>query len=120
MGMRSNTRARKPATVGIVDCLLRRLAPQAAGVDAVLHDIARTENKYTARRDGNLFAGLGIAADALALLANAEGAERRELHLLTARQTFRDLVQHELDELLRLVARQPDLADHGLCQVGTC
>ena len=80
-------------------------AARAAGVDPVLHDVAGAEDQHLARRDGNLFARLGIAPNAFALLANAERAERRKLHLLAARQAVRDLVQNELHELLRLVAR---------------
>ena len=52
--------------------LLSRVAPHQAGVDALLHDVARPEDQHLARRNRHLLAGLGIAADALTLLADAE------------------------------------------------
>src|SRR5690606_5821670 len=75
------------------------------------------EHQNLARSDGHLLAGLRIAADPLPLLANAERAERRQLHGVAAGETRRNLVQHELDELLRFIAREPHLLHDRLGQV---
>src|SRR5215471_2763434 len=57
--------------------LFRRIAPDQAGIDALLHDVARPEHQHAPRRDGHFLTGLGIAADPFTLLADDEGAEGR-------------------------------------------
>jgi hypothetical protein len=83
--------------------LLCRSAPQKAGVDAILHDIARPEYQHTPGRDWNLLARLGIAADPLTLLPNAKRTEGGKFDRFPCRQANRDLLQDEFHEFLRLV-----------------
>src|SRR5699024_11184275 len=92
--------------------LFRRLSPRQSIVDALLHDVAGAEDQHAPRRDGYFLAGLRVAADALALVANAERAERRQLHRVAALETRHDLPEHELHDLRGLVARQTDLLKH--------
>ena len=47
--------------------LLRSIAPDQAGVDALLHDVTGPEHQHASRRDGHFLARLGIAPDPLAL-----------------------------------------------------
>src|ERR1700704_4577410 len=58
--------------------LLGRVAPDQAGVDALLHDVAGPEHQHAPRRDGHFLARLRVTPDALSLLANAEGTEGGE------------------------------------------
>jgi hypothetical protein len=44
-------------------------------VDAELQDMGRPENEDPSRQDGNLFAGLRVPTDPLALLSHRETAE---------------------------------------------
>src|SRR5262249_13475921 len=99
--------------------LFRRIAPDQAGIDALLHDVARPKHQHASRRDGHFLTGLGIAADPLALLADAEGAEGGELDGLARCQAARNLAQDPLDQFLRLIARQSDFLDHRLCEICT-
>src|SRR5215471_2972932 len=85
--------------------LFRRIAPDQAGIDALLHDVARPEHQHAPRRDGHFLTGLGIAADPLALLADAEGAEGGKFDGLACCQAARDFAQDQLDQFLGLIAR---------------
>src|SRR3546814_3601926 len=67
------------------------------------------EHENTPRQDGNFLSRLRVAADALPLLAHAETAEGGYLHLLAPRQGVADLMQHRLDQLGGIAARQTDL-----------
>jgi hypothetical protein len=56
--------------------------PAAALGDPVAHDLAGAEGHHAARRDRHFDAGLGIAADPLALVAQDEAAEAGNLDVL--------------------------------------
>ena len=89
-------------------------------VDALLEDGRRLEHHHAARRDRNFLAGLGIAADPLALLAHHERAERRQLHGFAAFEAIGDLLQHQFHERSRFRARQAHLLVDRLAQVRSC
>src|SRR3546814_14203370 len=76
------------------------------------------EHENTPRQDGNFLSRLRVAADALPLLAHAETAEGGYLHLLAPRQGVADLMQHRLDQLGGIAARQTDLPIDRLGKVG--
>src|SRR3546814_15887275 len=79
--------------------------------------MGRAEHKDPARQDRHFLTGLRIATDALALLADREAAERRQLHHLATYQGLGNLVQNRLDQFGGLVARKTDLLIDGLAQV---
>src|SRR5262249_273520 len=83
-------------------------------IDTLLQDGGGLEDHHATRRDRHLGAGLGIASDALPLLADHEGAEGRELHGLAALEAIRDLFEHEFHECGGFGARQADLLLHRL------
>src|ERR1700690_189573 len=64
----------------------------------MLEDRRRLEHHHPARRDRPFLAGLGIAPDALALLAHHEGAERGKLHGFATLQAVGDFFEHQLHE----------------------
>src|SRR5947209_7526458 len=96
---------------------LGSVAAVTIAVDALLEDRGRLEHHHAARRDRHLGAGLGIAADALALLAHHEGAERGELHRLAALEAVGDLLQHEFHKGGGFGAREADLLIDGFAEV---
>src|SRR3954452_12204285 len=77
--------------------------------DPVAHDLAGAEGHHPARRDRHFDARLRVAADALALVAQNEGAEARDLHILTLRQSVAHVMQDALDDVRRFGARKPEL-----------
>src|SRR4051794_32945756 len=89
------------------------------GVDPLLQDRRRLEHHDPAGRDRHLGAGLGVATDALTLLADHEGAERGQLHRLAFLKAIGDLLQHEFHEGRRFRARQPYLLVDGFAQIDT-
>src|ERR1041385_3204259 len=93
-----------------------RLAP-VARIDPLLEDRGRLEHHHAPRRDRDFLAGLGIAADALALLAHHKRAERGQLHGLAPFEAIRDFLQYHFHESRRFSSRQPDFLVHGLTQV---
>ena len=60
----------------------------------------------------------GIAADALALVAQDEAAEAGDLHILALGQRMAHVVQHALDELGRFRAGQSEPVVDDVRQVG--
>ena len=99
--------------------LFCRSAPDQTRVDAILHDVAGPEHQHATRRDRNFLARLWIASHPLALLADAERAERGQLDRLAGRQAGRNLLQYQLHQLLRLVAGQSDFLDYRLRKICT-
>src|SRR5712691_3675674 len=67
-------------------------------VDALLENRRRLEHHNPARRYWHFGAGLGIAADALALLADHERPERRQLHGFATFEAVGDFLQDKLHE----------------------
>src|SRR5688572_8111519 len=78
-----------PASSPIVRkaCSLLRLGsaigPSARAGDPFAHDLAGAERQHPPGRDRHLDAGLGVAADPLALVAQDEAAEAGNLHILS-------------------------------------
>src|SRR5262245_23941717 len=107
----------RPTPLAIRRPLFRRPTPSEARVYAVLHDVARAEHENAPRRDRNFLPGLRIAAHPLALLADVERSERGQLDGLTPGQALREHLDHQLDQLLGLVAWQSDFLDHRLREV---
>src|SRR5690606_13601657 len=68
-------------------------------VDLVLEDMRGTKNEDTPGLDRHFLTRLRIAADAPALVPHGKGAERGQLHGLSAHETDRDLVENALDKL---------------------
>jgi len=88
------------------------------GIQRVLQHLRGTEGQHAARADLDLLAGLGVAADARALLADDEVAEAGELDLLALLERVLDGVEHHLDDLGALLLGEPDLLAHALDHVG--
>src|SRR3546814_13131294 len=74
----------------------------AAVYNPLAHDLAGAERKDSARRDRNLDSGLRVAADPLALVAQDEAAEARNLHVLAVGQRMTHMVEHALDDICGL------------------
>src|SRR4030095_15823988 len=72
-------------------------------------DLARIYRHFLTR--------LGVAPDALALGPHEEAAERGDLHVLAAGQGIGDLLEHDLHQVRRLVARQTDFLIDGPAQL---
>src|SRR6476659_6397666 len=66
--------------------------------DPITHDLAGAECHHAPRSDRHFDAGLGITADALALVAKNEGAETGDLHVPALRKRMAHVVQHLLHE----------------------
>src|SRR5215831_11153297 len=86
-------------------------------VDALLQDGGRLEHHDPARRDRDFLAGLGIAADPLALLAHDEGAKGGKLYRLTPFQAVGNFAQDQFDERRRFRAGEAHLLVDRLAQV---
>src|SRR5947208_3680353 len=76
--------------------------------DSVAHDLAGAEGHDAPRSDRHFDARLWVAADALALVAQDEGAESRHLDVCPFGQRVAHVVEHALDHARRLGARQPE------------
>src|SRR3954451_7555498 len=92
----------------------------AVPIDACLQHVRRLEHHDPARLDRHFDAGFRVAADALALVAHEEGAERGQLHDVALGQPDADLLEHALDQRSRLAPRQPKLLINGLTEIGPC
>src|SRR4029078_952922 len=110
--------ARPPYSRQTAGDLLGCLSSRQRVVDPLFHDVACTKHQHAPRRDGNFLAGLWIAANALALVANAERAARRQLNRVAALEARHDLAHHQLNDLRGLVPRQTDLLKHCFRQIG--
>ena len=77
--------------------------------DAITHHLARPEGEHTAGRDRHLDARLRVAADALALVAEHEGAKARDLDVLALRQGLAHMAEDLLYQFCRIGARKPHL-----------
>src|SRR5215472_3558522 len=110
------------ATLASCGCGLLSATALRPVIDTLLQDGGGLEDHHATRRDRHRGAGLGIASDALPLLADHEGAEGRELHGLAALEAIRDLLEHEFHECGGFGARQADLLVHRLAQIraGDC
>src|SRR5688572_8051012 len=88
----------------------------SVAIEGLLHQalqlLARVEGHDAARRDGNLFPSLRIAAGPLGFLSELEIAKTRKLDHLPALQGDADLLEEGLHHVLRLALVQPDLLEH--------
>src|SRR5689334_19670733 len=66
--------------------------------DPVAHDLAGAEGHHAARCDRHFDACLRIPADALALVAQDEGAEAGNLHILTFGERMTHVMENTLDK----------------------
>src|SRR4051812_38315291 len=69
-----------------------------SAVDALLEDGRRLEHHDPARRDRHFLAGLRVAADPLALLANHERTKRGQLHRFASFEAGGDLPEHQFHQ----------------------
>ena len=90
----------------------------AAAGDPLAHDLTGAEGEHAARRDRHLDAGLRIAADPLALVAQDEAAEAGNLDVLPVGQRVAHMVEDALDDAGRFGARQADLAMNDVGKIG--
>src|SRR5260370_4631338 len=81
-------------------------------VDQRFKDVRRSEDEYTARQDRNLLPRLRIAAHALALVANREAPERRDLYRFATRQGLDDFRENRLNQIARFVPGRATFLDH--------
>src|SRR3712207_4951787 len=86
--------------------------------DSVAHDLAGAEGHHAARRDRHFDTRLRIAAHALTLVTQDEGAEARNLDFSAFRKCMAHVVQHAFDETRRLGARQAELAVNDVGEIG--
>src|SRR6476661_2189805 len=85
--------------------------------DLVAHDLAGAERHHPARRDRHFDAGLGIAADPLALVAQDEAAEARNLDVLPFGQSVAHMMEDALDDPGRFGPGQSDFAVHDVSEI---
>src|SRR5689334_9421006 len=87
-------------------CSLLRIGSAIQGLpgpgDPLAHDLTGAEGEHAARRDRHLDAGLGIAADPLALVAQDEAAEARNLDVLAVGERGAHMMEDALDDARRL------------------
>src|SRR3954465_6518678 len=83
----------------------------AGFLDHGLQLLAGVEGDDAARADGDLLAGLGVAAGALRLVAQLEVAEAGELHAFAPLQGPADLLEEGFDHVLGLALVQADLLE---------
>src|SRR5271166_326747 len=88
-----------------------------ASVDLGLQHIGRLEHHDSARKNWHFDAGLRIAPDPLALGADDERAEARQLDRFAARSRVADFVQNRLHQFRRLRARQSNFLINNFGQV---
>src|SRR3982751_880156 len=106
-----------PIVLRAPGCLVPAVANLALR-DPVAHDLAGAESHHPARCDRHFDAGLGIAANALALVAQDERAEAGYLDVRALGERVTHVMKHPLDHIGRFGARQPELAVHGVGKVG--
>src|SRR5690606_22379229 len=85
---------------------------------AFLELLPRAEGHHGAGRNGDLFAGLGIAPRALVLAPQVEIAEAGKLHLAALLEGFAQHLEERIDEFLRLAFVQADFLVEPLGHLG--
>src|SRR5262245_49096373 len=81
--------------------------------DPRLQLLPRTERDHAPCTDGDLLAGLRVAARALILIAQIEITETGELHLLAGRKSGPNLFEEHVDQLARFALVQSQLVEQG-------
>src|SRR6266853_2353796 len=89
-------------------------------LDQRLELLACVERNYAPRRNGNFFAGLGVAAGALRFVAQLEVAEPGQLDALPVFERQTDLLEERLHHVLRLALVQPHLLKKHVRKLGFC
>src|SRR5882672_1766132 len=87
-------------------------------LDQCLEFLAGVEGDHTACRNGNLLAGLGVAAGSLWLVAKLEIPESRQLDAFAAFERKADLLEERFDHVLRLALVEADLFEKHVRQLG--
>src|ERR1043165_4017270 len=93
--------------------------PPSLPDDPVAHDLAGAERHDPARSDRHFDARLRVAADALALVAQDEGPEAGDLHVLSFGQCVAHVEQHPLDHARGFRPGQAKAAMDDVGQIGT-
>ena len=78
------------------------------------------EGDDAARGDRNFFAGLGIAAGTLRLVAQLEIAEAGQLDAIAPFQRIANFLEKALDHVLGFALVQPDLFEQQIGKFGLC
>src|SRR5512147_722962 len=86
--------------------------------DRGLQLLARVERDDAARRDGNLFAGLRVAARPRRLVSQLEISETRQLYRLSSLECLADLIEEAIDHILGLALVQAQTIKQHLGQFG--
>src|SRR5581483_5165750 len=92
-------------------------AASRIGLHSQAQFLPGAEGHHAPRRNRDLFAGLGIAAGPLVLVAQFEIPEARELHLLSRLQARADLLEEQIDKVLCLALVQAKLLEQRLGQL---
>src|SRR4051812_36476195 len=92
--------------------------PSGAPGDPLAGHLAGAEGEHPARRDRHLDARLGVASHALALVAQDEAAEARDLDVLAVGQSRAHMVEDALDDPRRFGAGEADLTVYDIRQIG--
>src|SRR5437764_11850827 len=87
--------------------------------DPVAHDLAGAERHDPPRRDRHFDPGLGITPHALSLVAQDEGAEAGNLHILALRERVAHVMEHPLDDARRFRSRQAKLTMSDVGEIRT-
>src|SRR6478672_27440 len=102
-------------------CSLLRIGSAMQGLpgpgDPLAHDLAGAEGEDAAGCDRHFDAGLRIAANPLALVAQDEAAEARNLDVLPFGQSVAHMMENALDDPGRLGPGQPDFAVHDVSEI---
>src|SRR5436190_3258615 len=90
------------------------VAVRRVGLDPELEFLPGSERDHPARGDGDLLAGLGVAAGPLVLLAELETAEARQLDLVPALERLAHDLEVGVHEILGFALVQADLLEQAL------
>ena len=85
-------------------------------VDQGLQDVGRSEDKDASGQDWHFLSRLRISANTLALVADREAPERRDLHRFPTSQSLDDFGENRLDKVAGFVARQSHFLEHRLAR----
>src|ERR1700709_265013 len=104
-----------PGSSGII--LPGQFQPGLLAVDARLNHPAWPEHQHRARQDRNLDAGLRVAADPAALLADGKRSEPADLHGISRLKRRGQAREDPLEKLRGFVPGETDLRIDGLGEV---
>src|SRR5689334_395036 len=87
--------------------------------DPIAHDLASAEGHHSPGGDRHLDSRLRVSAHALSLVAQDEGSEAGNLHVVPFGKRVAHVVKNALDQAGAFSTRQAELAMHDVGQVGT-